>query len=191
MTVGSINIEETIKSVQEQLKRDRTVSPAMSMSINLLITVIQLLVSRLLLNSTNSSLSPSSDKLKRKRGKDREKRKTKNPIGGQPGHNGETLEQYEEPDEVIPLEIDRRTLSKDEVFTLEEPEKRQVIDVNLEFIVREYQAEVLVDSQGKRYVATFPEHINKSIQYGPSVKALAVYLLQYQLIPYNRIQELF
>ena len=30
---------------------------------------------------------------------------------------------------------------------------------------------------------------NKAIQYGPSVKSFAVYMSQYQLIPYARVQE--
>lgn len=159
-------------------------------SINLLITVIHLLIGRLSLNSQNSSLPPSSDGIRKKRGRDKKKRKSKNPVGGQEGHPGETLEQYEEPDEIIATEIDRRTLPRGVTFTVEEPEKRQVIDLHMDFIVREYQVEVLVDSGGNRHVAPFPEHITKAIQYGPSIKSLAVYLLQYQLIPYNRLQEL-
>ena len=55
----------------------------------------------------------------------------------------------------------------------------------------EYQAEVWEDSDGNHYTATFPEHVSKAIQYGSTVKALAVYLSQYQLIPYNRVQQVF
>ena len=68
---------------------------------------------------------------------------------------------------------------------------RQVVDVSLELRVREYRAEVLVDSRGNRHVADFPPHIKKAIQYGPSVKSLAVYLSQYQLLPYGRVREAF
>ena len=63
-------------------------------------------------------------------------------VGGQAGHEGKTLEQYEDPDEIIELSIDRRTLPTGVNFTVSEPETRQVIDLNLEFIVREYQVEV-------------------------------------------------
>ena len=76
-------------------------------------------------------------------------------------------------------------------FTPGEPETRQVIDLNLEFIVREYQAEVLIGADGTWFVATFPSHITKAIQYGSSVKSFAVYMSQYQLIPYARVQEVF
>ena len=145
------------------------------------------------MNSTNSSLPPSSDNKRRTRGKDKKKRKKKSnkKVGGQPGHEGKTLEQYQDPDEVIELSIDRRTLPTGVNFTASEPETRQVIDLNLEFIVREYQAEVFLGDDGSRYVADFPKHIKKAIQYGPSVKSLAVYMSQYQLIPYARVQEVF
>ena len=37
----------------------------------------------------------------------------------------------------------------------------------------------------------FPKHIKKAIQYVLSVKSLAVYMSQYQLIPCSRVQEFF
>jgi transposase len=67
----------------------------------------------------------------------------------------------------------------------------QVIDVILNCMVREYRAEVVIDGDGNRYVATFPDEVAKAVQYGSSVKSLAVYMSQYQLIPYNRVQEIF
>ncbi len=104
-------------------------------------------------------------------------------IGGQECHAGTTLTQYEEVDEIIEIPIDRRTLPQGEKFTKSDPETRQVIDLNIEFLVREYQAEVLIGADGMSFVAPFPENITKSIQYDPSVKSFAVYMSQYQLIP--------
>jgi len=123
------------------------------------------------MNSTNSSLAPSDDK-KNPRGKDKKKRKkkSKKSVGGQPGHAGTTLTQYEDADEIIELSIDRRTLPVGMDFKVSEPETRQVIDLNLEFIIREYQAEVLIAGNGERFVAKFPTH---------------------KLIPYKRVQEVF
>lgn len=193
MTIGHVNIKTTIEKIQKELKDNKNISPVLSSSIELLIVVIQMLVDRQSMNSTNSSLPPASDQRQRRRAKDKKKRKKKGQksIGGQPGHEGVTLTQYEDPDEVIELSIDRRTLPAGENFKACDPETRQVIDLNLEFIVTEYQAEVLEDNNGKRYVATFPSHITKAIQYGPSVKSLAVYMSQYQLLPYARVQEVF
>lgn len=193
MTFENINVEETIDSVREQMKTDKSLSPALANSINLLILLIKILISRLGVNSNNSSLPPSSNNPRKTRGKDKKQRKKKsaNNIGGQDGHVGATREQFAEVDEVVPLSIDRRTLPSNLTYTLSEPETRQVIDVNLDFTVTEYQAEVLIGSDGHRYVADFPKHITKAIQYGSSVKSLAVYMSQYQLIPYNRVQEVF
>ncbi|MDQ0162549.1 hypothetical protein J2S06_001626 [Bacillus alveayuensis] len=36
----------------------------------------------------------------------------------------------------------------------------------------------------------FPAHVTSPVQYGPRVKALLVYLMQYQLLPYRRTAEL-
>ena len=193
MTFENINVEETIELIQEQLKKNKSLSPEFSHSINLLILLIKILISRLGLDSQNSSLPPSSNNPRKTRGKDKKKRKKKSSkkAGGQVGHEGCTLEQYEDIDEVVPLSIDRRTLPADESFTKGEDEVRQVFDIELKFIVREYRAEVLIGSDGHRYVAEFPKHITKAVQYGPSVRSFAVYASQYQLIPYNRVQEIF
>ena len=70
-------------------------------------------------------------------------------------------------------------------------ETRQVIEIEIKTFVTEYQAEVLIDQYGNRYVAAFPASVTRPVQYGHSLKSLSVYLSQHQLIPYNRIQEMF
>jgi transposase len=166
MTIGHVNVEETIERIKNEISKDKSISPILISSIELLIVVIQMLFDRQLMNSSNSSLPPASDMKGRSRDKDKKKRKKKgeNNIGGQSGHLGATLTQYEEVDETIELSIDLRTLPVGIKFTSCKPETRQVIDLNLEFIVREYQAEVLLGDDGTRFVATFPEHITKAIR---------------------------
>ncbi|MGK0367185.1 MAG: transposase [Thermoproteota archaeon] len=152
-----------------------------------------MLFERQSMNSTNSSLSPSCDNKRRSRGKDRKLRRKKSErnIGGQEGHTGATLTQYEENDEIILIPIDRRSHPLEKKFKRTDPETRQVTDLRIELLVREYQAEVLIAADGMRFVALFPEHIKKAIQYWPSVKSFAVYMSQYQLILYARVQEVF
>ena len=58
-------------------------------------------------------------------------------------------------------------------------------------MVTEYQAEILGDGNGRQFVALFPEGVTKAVQYGKELKAHAVYLSQYQLIPCKRIQGYF
>jgi len=54
-----------------------------------------------------------------------------------------------------------------------------------------YRAQVLEDQQGRRFVAPFPEGVTRPVQYGVGVKVNAVYMSQYQLVPYNRIEDHF
>ena len=70
-------------------------------------------------------------------------------------------------------------------------ESRQVFDIEISRVVTEYQAEILEDSNGNHFVAPFPEGVTKAVQYGGDLKAHSVYMSQYQLIPYKRIQEYF
>ncbi|MDZ4152198.1 MAG: hypothetical protein U1E01_14050, partial [Methylicorpusculum sp.] len=58
-------------------------------------------------------------------------------------------------------------------------------------VVNEYQAEILQYQNMHRFTAAFPAEVSKAAKYGNGVKVQAVYLSQYQLIPYNRVQEHF
>ena len=55
----------------------------------------------------------------------------------------------------------------------------------------EFRAEVLLNDAGERFVAPFPEGVTAHIQYGTGVKINAVYQSQFQLIPYNRVEDYF
>lgn len=180
------NITTKLSEVKTKLESER-VSPEVRALIDILILIIEVLLERKLKNSKNSSVPPSQDPNRVKKSK----QKSIRPQGGQEGHTGTTLVQVEEPNEIISLLIDRRTLPKDEKFKSAEPEVRQVVDLEIKAVYKEYQAEVLVDTQGRRYVAKFPFGVNKSIQFSPSVKANAVYMDNYQFASIKRIEEHF
>lgn len=95
-----------------------------------------------------------------------------------------------EPDEIEVLRIDRSTLPVGHYREVGY-EARQVIDLDIAKVVTEYRAQILVDSQGNRYMAPFPEGVTRPAQYGQGVKVNSVYMSQYQLIPYNRIVDHF
>ncbi len=69
---------------------------------------------------------------------------------------------------------------------------RQIIDIpDIKVKIVEHRAEVKVCPHCKsKNTAVFPEEIKNTIQYGERIKAVAVYLTQYQLIPYKRGTEL-
>jgi transposase len=66
-----------------------------------------------------------------------------------------------------------------------------VVDIERKRVVTEYQPQILENALGQRFVAPFPQDVNSRIQYGNGLKAHAVYLSQYQLLPYERIREYF
>jgi transposase len=70
-------------------------------------------------------------------------------------------------------------------------EARQVVDLDISTLITEYRAQILLDQQGKRYVASFPAGVTRPVQYGAGVKAHSVYLSEFQLIPYNRVEDHF
>lgn len=193
MTVSNINVEDVLTQAESVLKKSKNLNPEIRLVLQLMMSLIQILIQRVRLSSSNSSLPPSTDKAPRRSRQvsPAKKKKSDKSAGGQEGHEGSTLEKVKNPDEIIDIAIDRRTLPQHGEFKSDGFESRQVIDVILKCVVREYRAEVLIDGEGNRYVATFPSEIPKAVQYGSSVKSLAVYLSQYQLIPYNRVQEMF
>ena len=184
--MDKLNITETVDNARKLLETDKQSSPALKAMVELLLMIIMLFAGRLGLNSQNSSKPPSTD-LNRKKKK---KKNSGNKPGGQPGRIGTTLEPVETPDNVIPLKLDKRKLPRGN-YTEAGFESRQVIDIEISRIITEYQAQVLVDAKGKRYVAEFPKGVTRPIQYGQSIKAHAVYLSQFQLIPYERVADYF
>lgn len=185
MKLEAKTIEETIESTKKLLNEEQ-VSPALKASFELLFLLITLLMNRLGLNSSNSSKPPSSDPNRKKKKRKSSKRKP----GGQKGHNGTTLQKVSDPDVVEKLSVDKTTLPEGDYKEVGY-DSRQVIDIDISRFVTEYRAQILEDANGKRHTASFPEGVNRPVQYGVNVKAHSVYLSQYQLIPYNRVEETF
>ena len=186
MTISDINVDEALERVRQQLKEDRTVSPSLRAAIDVLMLLVKLMADRLATSSRNSSKPPSQDPNRQRRSRANGQRRP----GGQPGHEGKTLEPVADPDEIVRLRVDRRQLPRGRTYRSVGVETRQVQDIVIQAVVTEFQAEVLEDDQGRRYVAPFPEGVTRPIQYGPRLKAHVVYLSQYQLLPYARIREL-
>ena len=186
MTVVNINVEAAIRKVKDLVAVENDLSPALQASIEELLLLVTLLANRLGLNSKNSSIPPSSDPNRKKTFKEPGTRKP----GGQQWHVGSTLQPVAEPDLVKVITLDRSTLPKGEYRPVGY-ENRQVVDLDISSFVTEWRAEVLEDQNGKRYVAPFPENVTRPVQYGIGVKTNAVYMSQYQLIPYNRIEDHF
>lgn len=186
MKISGIDVGAALKKVETVLSEDKGLSPAVRSMVELLVLLVTLLVSRLNLNSSNSSKPPSSDQNRRKASRAKGDKK----AGGQKGRVGVTLQRVDKPDKVEVIKLDRRGLPPGR-YREAGYESRQVFDISISRIVTEYQAEILEDSKGSRFVAPFPQGVTKAVQYGRGLKAHSVYMSQYQLIPYKRIQEYF
>ena len=186
MTVENINIDTTLKKAKKLLAEDKNLSPSARSLMELLVLIITLLVNRIGLNSSNSSKPPASDPNRKRTGK---KRNGKNP-GGQQGHTGTTLKKIDDPDIIEIIKVDRSQLPAGKYKEIGF-ETRQVFDIDISRFVTEYRVQILEDEHGKRYTAPFPEGVTKAVQYGANFKAHAVYLSQFQLIPYDRIRDYF
>lgn len=164
MTVDNIDVDATIKKVQELLAQEPNLSFALRSTLDVLLLVVQLLANRLGLNSRNSSKPPSTDFVKG----DKKTKNGNNKPGGQTGRVGTTLSKVDDPDEIKLLEVNRASLPP-----------------------AEYRAQILEDEKGNRFTAPFPSQVTKAVQYGNGVKVQAVYLSQFQLLPYQRVQDYF
>ena len=186
MKINGIDVDATLKKVETVLSEEKGLPPAIRSMVELLVLLITLLAKSLNLNSSNSSKPPSSDPNRKKVRKAKGDKK----AGGQKGRVGITLQKVDEPDKIEVVKLDRRKLPPGK-YKEAGYESRQVFDIDISRIVTEYQAEILEDSKGKQFVAPFPKGVTKAVQYGTSLKAHSVYMSQFQLIPYKRIQGYF
>jgi len=141
-------------------------------------------------NSSNSHKPPSSDGFRKPIQNNREKSEKK--PGGQPGHRGTTLPMVENPDKIIYHPVEGkcecgRDLSKQVLLKVH---RRQVIDLPQKLTeVTEYRIE---ERQCKCGCIFLGDNLNTApVQYGSGIKALAVYLNNYEHIPFDRLQDFF
>jgi transposase len=143
-------------------------------------------------DSHNSSKPPSSDGLARKTKSLR--RKSGKKPGGQVGHRGETLRLVATPDTVVehrPAVCAQCQTPLDEAEVVLR-ERRQVLDLpRVRLTVTEHQAlHVRCAACQAVSVGAFPAEAPSRAQYGPRLRAFAVYLVQQQFVPYGRVREL-
>lgn len=147
---------------------------------------------RLAKNSRNSSKPPSSDGLAKPPTRSLRRPSGKKP-GGQPGHRGHRLEQVADPDEVIVHAPERcegcgASLRGAELVGAEVRQLLELPEVALR--VSEHRAERRRCTCGELTAARFPAGVGAPTQYGPRLRALALYLIAYQHLPYGRCARL-
>jgi len=182
-----------MSTAEDRLAEVEAENAALRAQVEALLGRIEELEARLAKDSHNSSKPPSTDPLGRKRARSQRRRSGKKP-GGQLGHRGETLRLVAAPDEVVehrPVVCMSCQTPLDKAAPVELYERRQVRDLPpRRLVVREHRTlHVRCPACTQVNVGTFPAEAPSRAQYGPRLRALAVYLLEQQLILYARVRE--
>jgi transposase len=115
------------------------------------------------------------------------------PSTGQAGLKGDTLRKVAEPDRIVRHEVRARSHCRAALTASMEKgvEARQVFDLPGRLIeVTEHQASIYCCAACRWMTkAAFPEGVASAVQYGPRVRAAAIYLSIQQLIPEDRVAQ--
>lgn len=142
-------------------------------------------------NSQNSSMPPSTD-ISRKNQSLREK--SDKPVGGQQGHEGNTLLMSSTPDIIVELNPDYCNQCGSDLREVEAIAmgRRQVVDIPpiaaqyTEY--RQYKKQCPCCHHQQK--SDYPSGVTNHIQYGKNVSALAVYNWVYQYLPFERLSRM-
>lgn len=145
---------------------------------------------RLNKDSSNSHKPPSSDSFRKPIQNNREK--SNKSQGAQPGHKGTMLTMTDDPDKIILHPVRGkcdcgRELRWQPVINVQ---RSQVIDIPEKLKeITEHQIEVKQCKCGQIY---YGKTLSMApVQYGSRIKAMSVYMNNYELLPYDRLQDFF
>jgi transposase len=183
--------DELIAQMRHQLVQRDELIAQMQQQQAVLSEQVQALQEQIKKDSHNSHLPPSSDRFHRQPKSLRQKSGKK--PGGQSGHAGSTLQLSQTPDTVIvhPVEQCQHCQQDLRGVACVQVERRQVIDLPPKrVLVIEHQAEQKCCPTCQQISsAPFPENVSAPVQYGAAFGAVGVYLVQQQLLPYERACE--
>jgi len=184
-----LELPRTIEECHALITQLLSITLHQSKQIESLTLRIKELESRLNQNSKNSSQPPSRDIKSQKPGIPKEPKT----LGGQMKHQGNTLRQVENPDDIIRLTTDNCScgLALDKL-------QGSVVQVYQEFDlptpklhVTEYRRLEQQCSCGLKHLAPLPTHIQAPVQYGSGVRALTVLLNNSCQLSYEKTSTLF
>jgi transposase len=183
--------DERIQQLESALEQQHVLMQRMQDQIGSLTQQVKSWQERQAKDSHNSSLPPSSDRFTRKTKSLRQKSEKKS--GGQEGHQGTSLHWSSTPTEIIEKRVEQCEACHHDLHEVAvcHVERRQVHDVPPPRpIVQEYRAEHKQCPVCHHItVAGFPKEVAAPMQYGPTIGAVAVYLVQQQLLPLARAAE--
>jgi len=148
------------------------------------------LEARLNMNSTNSSMPPSSDRWLKPQS---ERKKSGKKPGGQAGHKGHGLKIDREPDEIIALKPAVCGQCNADIRDAEGSveDSRYKFDVEIRTVITRYdQSEVVCPICGTVNTGQFPDGINSRTQYGEGVRGISVLFTHYAMVGYDKTQKI-
>ena len=140
-------------------------------------------------NSSNSSVPPSQDPNRQTKSL---RKKSNKKVGGQKGHKGSKLLKIKNPDKIILHDITQCASCQSQLPKEGEIKSRQLFDLpKIKMEVTEHQTITKVCRNcGNKNKSNFPKALVQQAQYGNNIKAFAVYLQNYQMVPFKRCSEL-
>ena len=114
--------------------------------------------------------------------------------GGQPGHEGTTLQMVENPDQVIEPSPIYCTCCGSDISQVQAKllERRQeVVLPEIKPLIVEHQIFQRSCPCGNTINSEFPSGVTPGISYGKNVEALAAYLSVRQYVPFHRLSEIY
>ena len=144
-------------------------------------------------NSRNSSIPPSHDYFRPLRTQSLREGSNKKP-GGQPGHEGTTLEMTKNPDKTI-FHVPQfctccgRDLNQARAELVEC--RQEVVLPVIKPVYVEHQTFRKTCLCGNKITSGFPEGITPGISYGQNIESLAAYMNARQFVPFQRLAEIF
>lgn len=149
------------------------------------------LEARLAKNSNNSSKPPSSDGPAKKPSPKSQRKKGQKSSGGQPGHPGTTLRMVSDPKHSVehaPAICTDCGLSLVNEPPLLDYDRRQVVDLPpmVMEVTEHRRLRKVCPHCGRVHQGEFPANVAHPVQYGERIKAVSVYLTNYQLLPWER-----
>ena len=181
--------------MESRIKQLEKENQELKLIIQLLTKEIEELKAKLNMNSSNSSLPPSSDRFKKKDKKNRSLRqKSDKPSGGQVGHKGSTLQKVQVPDFVVELPNNKCNNCSHDLTDVKASsiKSRQLFDIpEIKINVTEFRAHSKTCPHcNAKTTSEFPKNLTHATQYGPNIRGLILNLNIYQSLPYKRLQEL-
>ncbi len=182
----------SLEEAGAELERLRALVAKQAAVIEQLLQRVQELEARLAKDSHNSSKPPSSDPPFKKPPPRSQRKPSGRKPGGQKGHRGVTRTLVDHPEHSVIVALSGAcTCGRccGQIVSEVLPERRQVVERVIRSEVTEYRIVTGTCACGRVQRSAFADGIEAPVQYGRGVSAFAVYMTQYQLLPYQRTAD--